>query len=153
MVDARLIAYFFVVGIAFCAGCSDGESLVPVEGVITLDGKPLTGINVVFDRPDLPTNENIGYGGKTDSQGRYVLQPFGKDRVGVAPGEYRVSLSTAYDSSAPPPPGARPTTVFIPAEPPPPPERVPPAYRGGKLTFMVPEGGTDQANFDLKSNK
>jgi hypothetical protein len=34
---------------------------------------------------------------------------------------------------------------------PPPPERIPRGYRGGKLTFTLPEGGTDQANFELKS--
>ncbi|HMO86136.1 MAG TPA: hypothetical protein PKC18_14570 [Lacipirellulaceae bacterium] len=31
------------------------------------------------------------------------------------------------------------------------PERVPPMYRSGTVEFSVPEGGTDQANFDLTS--
>ena len=123
--------------------------MVPVEGVITLDGQPLPNINVVFDQPELSVKENIGYTGKTDAQGHYELRPAGKEGTGAPPGKYRVSLSTAYDPSAPPPPGARPTTVFVPAEPPPPPERVPAKER--QHSFEVPADGTDKADFPLKS--
>ena len=112
-------------------------------------GSQLPNIQVVFDQPELSANENIGYAGKTDEQGRYVLKPAGKDGAGAPPGKYRVSLSTAYDPSAPTPPNARRTTIFVPAEPPPPPERVPANQR--QQSFEVPADGTDQANFDLKS--
>jgi hypothetical protein len=139
--------------LATCAGCGNGSGLVPVEGTITLDGQPMAGVHVLFDQPELPPNENKGYMGKTDEQGHYALRSI-DGTEGVPPGSFRVSLTTAVtDPSAPapaPPPG-RSTTPFYPESPPPPPERVPPAYRGGKLSFTVTEDGTDAANFDLKS--
>jgi hypothetical protein len=106
----------------------------------------------MFDQPELSANENKGYTGRTDDNGRFVLAPALEEGNGVPPGTYRVSLSTAYDPSAPaPPPRPGQSTLFYPESAPPPPERVPPAYRGGKLSFTVPEDGTDQANFELKS--
>jgi len=137
-----------------CAGCGGGGGRVPVEGSITLDGQPLPGVQVLFDQPELGRNANIGYTGRTDVQGRYSLRPTIGEGTGVPPGEYRVSLTTAvFDPSAPPPQPqpSRSATPFYPEEAPPPPERIPAAYRGGKLTFTVPEGGTDEANFELKS--
>jgi hypothetical protein len=119
--------------------------------MITLDGEPLPDIQVLFDQPDLGPN-NKGYTGRTDEQGHYVLAPVIGEGSGALPGTYRVSLSTAGNPSAPaPPPSANRPTLFYPESAPPPPERVPPAYRGGKLSFTVPEEGTDQANFELKS--
>jgi hypothetical protein len=97
----------------------------------------------------LGVNKNVGYAGQTDAQGRYQLRPIGKDGTGVPPGEYRVSLSTTSNPSAPSPPNARPTTIFYPESPPPPPERVPANQR--QHTFEVPADGTDRADFALKS--
>jgi hypothetical protein len=127
-----------------------------VEGRITLDGQPLPGVQVLFDQPELSVRENKGYVGRTDAEGMYQLSPAFGQGTEVPPATYRVSLTTAvFDPSAPaptPPPGASSSSSpFYPESPPPPPERIPPAYRGGKLTFTVPEGGTVQANFDLKS--
>jgi hypothetical protein len=140
-----------VAWLTFCDGCGSGDGLVPVEGVVTLDGQPMPGIQVMFDQPELSANENKGYTGRTDEEGRFVLAPALAEGSGVPPGKYRVSLSTAYDPSAPAPPSPRQNLLFDPESAPPPPERVPSAYRGGKLSFTVPEGGTDQANFELKS--
>jgi hypothetical protein len=143
---------FIIISFACCAGCGQQGGTVPVEGIITLDGEPLPDIQVLFDQPDLGPSENKGYTGRTDEEGRYILVPVTGEGSGVPPGTYRVSLSTAGNPSAPaPPPGANRSTIFYPESLPPPPERVPPAYRGGKLSFTVTEDGTDQANFDLKS--
>lgn len=135
-----------------CGGAEDGR--VPVEGLVTLDGKPLTGVQVLFDQPDLSPNENKGYKGKTDEQGRYALSPVMEEGTGAPPGDYRISLTTAVaDPSAPVAAPTKPTGPFGAESPPPlPPERIPPAYRGGKLKFTVPDDGTEQANFDLKSH-
>jgi hypothetical protein len=143
----------FVFSAWFCsfAGCGGRSG---VEGKITLDGQPLPGVQILFDQPELSVRENKGYVGRTDSEGEYQLSPAFDQGTEVPPGTYRVSLTTSiFDPSAPvlPPKSGASSTPFYPESPPPPPERIPPAYRGGKLTFTVPEGGTDQANFELKS--
>lgn len=135
----------------FCTGCGPGEGRVPVSGVVTLDGQPLSGVHVLFDQPELSPTKNIGYIGVTDESGRYELRPAIAEESGAPPGKFRVSLTTAVaDPSAPIVP-QRTSSAFYSDEPPVLPERIPPAYRGGKLTFEVPADGTDAANFDLKS--
>jgi hypothetical protein len=141
MVANRLcIAVFGFIGLACSGGCAgDASKLVPVEGSVMLDGRPLPRVHVMFDRPELNPNANKAYIGKTDEQGRYTLRSLVDDQSGAQPGDYRVSLTTAvaeppYREDAPLPP-----------------ERVPPQYRQGKLAFSVPDSGTKEANFDLKS--
>lgn len=137
-----------------CLGCSSGGDQVPVEGVVTLNGQALTGVQVTFDQPELGPKENKGYIARTDEQGRFVLRPAMGEGAGAPPGTYRVSMTTAvFDPSAPPPkaPAAGSTTIFFPESAPLPPERIPPAYRNGKLTFEVPSGGTTSADFKLVS--
>ncbi len=137
--------------LAFCftcvAGCGGDGGAVPVSGVITLDGQPMPNVAVTFDRPELPPNENIGWIGRTDAQGRYELRPSMGEGSGVPPGQYRVSFTTAVaDPNAPATTTSRsPTTPFVAAEPPPPPERIPPRHR--TKYFVVSEEGTNAANF------
>ncbi len=136
------------------AGCGPGGDRVEVEGVISLDGQPMPNVYVTFDQPELSPNENIGYVGRTDTDGRYSLRPMIGEGSGAPPGRYRVSLTTAVLDATQPAPTPTPprnaATPFYP-EPQPPPERIPPAYRGGKLTFEVSADGTDKADFELKS--
>ena len=120
-----------------CAGCPRVKSGVPVEGNVTLDGQPLPNVQVLFDQPE--TRRSKGYIGKTDEQGHYALKPLGEAAFGAAPGKYRVSLTTAYVEA-----GAR-------EDAPVPPERIPAKFGNGKLAFDVPENGTKEANFNLKS--
>jgi hypothetical protein len=151
MLATRLVIPTALAVLLFCTGCGSGEGRVPVSGVITLDGQPLSGVHVLFDQPELSPNENIGYRGVTDEQGRYELQPVMREGSGVPPGQFRVSLTTAVADPSAPAVTRRTSSAFYSDEPPMPPERIPPAYRGGKLTFEVPEEGTEAANFDLKS--
>jgi hypothetical protein len=131
-------ALFGFVGLLGIAGCDKGDTtLAPVEGSVTLDGQPLPKVYLLFDQPQ--ASQNNAFTGLTDEQGRYVLKPLGGDRAGAAPGMYRVTLTTAFA-----PPGAA-------EDAPLPPERVPPLYRNGKLDYDVPDGGTKDASFDLKS--
>ena len=136
-----------------CCGCGDGDGRVPVEGVITLDGKPLSSVSVTFDQPDLGPSKNVGYVGRTDDQGRYSLRPMIGEGSGVPPGEYQVMLTTAVTrgSQTAPPPAASSSSPFGSDTPPPPPERIPPAFRNGKQKFTVPAGGTQDADFALTS--
>lgn len=75
----------------------------PVQGVITLDGKPLPKAHVVLSPIDR-TGEGP-FVADTDGDGRFALGPIGRPEGGVLPGRYRLSISTAFsmDSDAPPP--------------------------------------------------
>ncbi len=141
---ARLI----LIGVlAALAGCSGGPKIVPVSGTVTLDGKPLANALVAFN-PAAPAGkiEAAGPGsmGVTDEQGRYALKIIGTDgkTVGAVVGEHRVRISTSditSDSGG---------DVAARRK-----EQVPAMYNANTtLTFTVPPGGTDAANFDLHSH-
>jgi hypothetical protein len=81
------------------AGCGKGSSsdvkTEQVEGVVTLDGKPVPGATVTFS----PVDENQGAPatGVTDDSGRYALTTIaggrtGKPGAGTAAGEYYVGV-------------------------------------------------------------
>jgi hypothetical protein len=154
MFAVKRLTLVFSILLPCIAGCGDSRAGANVEGVVTLDGQPLPGVYLTFDRPELSPNENIGYIGKTDESGRYSLRPMLGEGTGVPSGKYRVSLTTAVIDPTQPAPtftNRSSATPFGSDTPPPPPEKIPPAYRDGKLTFEVPEDGTEEANFDLKS--
>lgn len=148
MVGVIVVGVIVVGVIVTCLGCGDNQGRVPVAGVVTLDGEPLPAVQVTFDQPDLGVNQNVGYLGFTDEQGRYALQPIAQEVKGVAPGEYRVVLTTAF---ANPYAASGGQPLVVEENPPTPPERIPPAYRGGQLSFTVHAKGTNAANFDLVS--
>lgn len=138
-------------------GCGGGssEKSVDVSGVVTLDDKPLSGVEVHF-----ATDGFEGYG-KTDAEGRYRLV----NGAAVGPNKiYFMKYDTAtggteIDTSIPgmdegqvaammeAQGGGKPGETkagLIPAD-----------YSSAattKLTYPVPEGGTDSADFRLSSN-
>ncbi|MCP4592521.1 MAG: DUF4198 domain-containing protein, partial [bacterium] len=121
--------------------------LVPVEGTITLDGKPASGTSVTF----LPTGTTRGNGavGYTDAEGKYKLSDPRDGSEGVPVGEYRVMCNKLVM-----PDGTDlPMNSDIPPMDSPAREVLPVNYSDmemSELTFTVPEaGGT--ADFDLKS--
>jgi hypothetical protein len=122
--------------LAVIAGC-DARGWVPAEGKVTLDGTPLAGVHVLFFPVGAGVNDPTMFSGLTDATGHYVLRGQGGGPEGIAPGKYRVSLTTAVAG-----PNDDETTPL-------PPERVPAKHRNQE--FDVPEGGTKDANFDLKT--
>ncbi|MEZ6090565.1 MAG: hypothetical protein R3C05_21605 [Pirellulaceae bacterium] len=77
-------------------GCSDpGPNVVPVSGVVTLDGEPLKFKSLTL----FPTEGTAGQGagGYTDGEGNYslvaVVPNAIKDYRGCPPGKYRVVVS------------------------------------------------------------
>lgn len=124
------------------AGCGgDSFSVVPVSGMVTLDGQPLADARVAFE-PIAAVGELLagpGSHGKTDAAGRYRLETL-DGRPGAIVGRHRVTISTAV---AAPPGGANEFETVD--------ERVPPRYLDGgeTLEFTVPTGGTDAADFAL----
>ncbi len=81
-----------IAALALCphlAGCGDGgPRLVPVTGVVTLDGKPVAEAGVLFKPAgpgDLPPATAT-----TDAEGKFSLATLNKP--GAALGEYQVSV-------------------------------------------------------------
>ncbi|TWU21353.1 hypothetical protein [Bythopirellula polymerisocia] len=135
-----VIAFLIVV-----SGCSEDRfTIVPVSGLVTLNGEPLEDAYVTFD-PRSSSEDGIagpGSFGRTDLQGRYELTTF-DDRKGAVQASHRVAIRTMIaeeDSNE---------RVKIVRK-----ELLPDEYhRRSILTFQVPQGGTDQANFELTSTK
>jgi hypothetical protein len=126
-------------------GCSDGNAIAPVSGVVTLDGKPLPDARISFQ--PAPTGEaagktELGMGSyaTTDAEGRYTLHTADTDAAGAVVGTHRVMISDMRTESD--------QDGGVVRTPPP---RFPPRYSDGSLTFDVKPEGTDQANFELKS--
>lgn len=136
MAKAAFWIVVLALGIGCSAGCNGGEETVPVDGTVTLDAQPLPDVYVIFYPANSELTAQKRYTGLTDAQGRFIMRGEA-EAGGVPPGKYQVTLTTAV---------AKPTdTETTPL----PPERVPLKHR--KTEFEVPEGGTNEANFDLKT--
>jgi hypothetical protein len=121
---------------AALVGCGGGTA--GVSGVVTLDGQPLEGATVSFTPASGDGGGIGGSYGKTDAQGRYTLKTVNGDRAGAAIGKHKVTISQAK---------ADPTNPEGIAK-----DIVPAKYNTkSDLTFDVPSGGTDNADFALKS--
>ena len=67
------------------AGCGGGQRPVKVEGVVTLDGKPLPAATVTF----VPPEGGRPASGRSDADGSFRLTTFRSDD-GAMPGDYKV---------------------------------------------------------------
>jgi hypothetical protein len=114
-----LPALFVAVSLAGCGGPRSDYSklaLVEVDGVVTLDGEPLSGATVVFRDP-----QGSFSAGVTDAAGHYRLQ-FDSVKSGVTPGRKTVSITTRPVGEGGEESGAEE------GEPPPAKERIPARY-------------------------
>ena len=72
---SNLTLSLFAAAFLLLVGCGGGESLAPVSGKVTADGQPLAGVRVVFN--PLATSDNLNPGtwssGLTDAQGEFTL--------------------------------------------------------------------------------
>lgn len=143
----RLAGVLIAMAATTQAGCGGGPfDIASVSGVVTLDGAPLDGATVRFKPQRQSDNPLVGPGsiGLTDAEGRYRLTTH-DGASGAVVGPHRVSIST-YDKRMVDPKNSDRVKVF--AE-----ERVPEHYRkASELSFEVPSGGTNEANFDLTSD-
>lgn len=133
------------------AGCNKGEhEVVPVSGVIYVDGKPQPGLHVVFQPVGSKDNPEPGRGshGITDASGKYTLTYDGT-RPGAVVGNHRVAIATVlegegqnYNEETGSPDGEVPTRGRG--------EMIPVQYNDQTtLSFDVPSSGTEQADFRL----
>jgi hypothetical protein len=136
-----LVRFLFLASTALAtAGCGHSASMAPVSGVVTLDGKPLANAHVAFQPVATSGAATPGTGsyGITDANGKYELKTFDTDRKGAVIGSHRVeiNLKVAADDG---PQIRRP-------------KMLPPKYNlQSELKFKVEPGGSNAANFDLKS--
>ena len=88
------------------SGCGpQSPPTAKVEGVVTLDGKPIEGAAVVFTPP-----EGRMATGATDSSGRFLLSTF-KQGDGALLGQHRVTVSKSSEQSSGP--GEETELVFL----------------------------------------
>ena len=136
------------------AGCG-GPKYVKVSGVVTLDGTPYKNAVVSFQPIGTQANPTPGHGssGLTDDKGRYTLVT-DDGKTGAVVGRHRVRIQTKRDDptvtidrtvGSPDNPGPR--TVKVARDP------IPLEWYSDRSTkeFEVPSGGTDKADFDIKT--
>jgi hypothetical protein len=128
-------------------GCNRGPfKLAPVSGTVTLDNQPLANATVRFKSLARADGNIAGPAsvGLTDQSGRFTLSTT-DGRRGAVVGSHIVSISTEQIRMVDP---ATSDQVEVIAK-----EVVPQRYRGNsELSFDVPAGGVDNANFALTSD-
>jgi hypothetical protein len=91
---------WIIISLLALLGCSSrGSNLpktVPAEGVITLDGKPVDGAQVVLVPAVEGATTGTGAYGTTDSSGRFSLRAYA-EKEGAIPGEYKVQVSKTVE--------------------------------------------------------
>ena len=122
---------------AVLTGCGDnGPATGMVDGVVTLDGKPLDQAMVSFQ----PQNGRRSIG-VTDASGHYKLR-FTATADGALPGEHKVLITTARGAS-----GGEGSQPFIAAQE----EKLPPKYNSASELKATVEPGSNQIDFELAS--
>ena len=132
--------FWFVLPLFLAVGCG-AKNVAPVSGKVTLDGKPLDNASVTFE-PDVSSNPGPTSYGKTDAGGSFSLKVVGSEKNGAMVGKHQVRIS-AFEGAE---------TKSSDDNPKPLKDKVPVRYNSqSELSIDVPSGGTDAANFDLKS--
>jgi hypothetical protein len=149
----RVVAAMAALAALTAAGCSKGSrTIVPVSGVVKLNGKPYKNAVVSFQPLGDKDNPNPGRGssGVTDENGRYTLIYDG-EKPGAITGKHRVMIATqlsALKSANWTGPGEDPGPV----DPRQVPDPIPSNWNErSKQEFEVPAGGTDSADFDIQT--
>lgn len=89
----------FLAAALAAAGCGSGSGMVPVRGVVKLDGQPLAGVSVTFVAQDPGGRDAYG---STDPKGEFSLTT-SQPSDGVLPGQYKVViLPTGEEGGASP---------------------------------------------------
>lgn len=81
-----------VVAAAGCAKKAGPQfDLVPVSGIVKVDGQPVAEATVAYYFEGTPPTNYYGSAGTTDSQGRYELRT--GEHAGAVPGTYKITVS------------------------------------------------------------
>jgi hypothetical protein len=143
------------------SGCNGDPEFAEVEGVVTLDGKPLPDVEVAFLPDPEKGNKGPRTASYTDEQGRYRLHCEKPIKDGAVLGPHRVCIiDVAALPTPPPPPGfhlkGQPMPGLSRTSSKPKVSRVPAAYSNPALTpfrDIEVKRGTQTLNFDIPSGK
>ena len=125
------------------AGCESGPNLpktVPVEGIVTLDGTPVADSTVVFIADQGTYNAT----GNTDANGHFEMSAF-PEKQGAVPGSYKVEITKTIVENK----GSKGGEAVVNLK-----YGLPSKYATfstSGLKYTVPESGSKDANFELKS--
>ena len=132
-------------------GCAREESLAlaPVSGTVTLDGQPLADATVHFEPQQSQAGSQAPSSfGKTDERGQYHLEIVTTGETGAMIGQHRVTVTVASDEEVADAGDAGDAAAPKERE-----RRIPLRYnRNSDLTFEVPPGGSDSADFALQGD-
>ena len=137
-------------GLALLAfgGCSgDGRKIVPVSGLVKVNGEPAANVVVSFQPLGGESEENPGRGSSavTGADGRYTLIYDG-DKPGALTGKHRIRIFPQVTGGGR---GENPEGEAGPARPT---AYIPPEWNEfSKVDFEVPDKGTDKADFNIES--
>jgi hypothetical protein len=134
---------------ALLVGCNqEPYRVAPVSGHVTLDGKPVAQVAVMFQpvAPEGNVNPGPGSFGITDEEGRYSLKLVGKETPGGVVGKHKVRFDPYSDEPSDP-------TSDRPFRPKKAMPKIPAKYNHVEALFEfdVPPKGTAAADFQLSS--
>jgi len=143
-----VLVCLLVIGLPMLGCGSRGSRLpktVPASGVVTLDGKPVDGAQVVL----VPAAEGTtGAFGTTNASGRFSLRAY-DEKDGAIPGDYKVQVSKTVEVKLTAPKGSVDGGDPVRFE-----HGVPAKYTGVKtsgLTVTIPDAGNRDINLALSS--
>jgi hypothetical protein len=125
----------------FASGCGGP---VNVEGKVVMGGKPLTGAQVLF----VPVAGGLEAGDVTDDEGKFQVK--NPQKLGIVPGEYRVTVSKKDYPAGMKRPGPREMTMALTAKMK---ETLPARYTmqdKTPLRVTVPSGGTKDVTLEIE---
>jgi hypothetical protein len=143
------ILCLLTIALTAALGCNSGggnlPKTVPAAGVVTLDGKPVDGAQVVL----VPAGEGkTGAFGTTDAQGRFSLRAY-EQKPGAIPGEYKAQVSKTVEVRLTGPKGSLDGGDPVRFD-----YAVPARYTGAKtsgLTVTIPDSGNRDIQLTLTS--
>ena len=142
------IAFLLAMFLSACSQSPAGPPLVPAEGLVTLDDKPLSGANILLV-PQGDTQGQAGVG-KSNASGKFALTTPDLATPGVAVGSYRVVISKKINPDGTdfrPSPDQDPMLAAYK-------EVLSPIYHDEAQTRLqaeIPAGGTKTLEFKLRS--
>jgi hypothetical protein len=135
-------------GLLAAGGCSKGSHLpktVPASGIVTLDGKPVAGAQVVL----VPEGEGAtGAYGTSDANGKFSLRAY-EEKDGAIPGAYKVQVSKTVEVKLTGPKGSLDGGDPVRFD-----HGVPARYTGvgtSGLAATIPDAGTSDIKLELSS--
>jgi hypothetical protein len=132
--------------VVLSVGCGGEFPTANVSGRVTVNGKPVEKVSVMFQpvAAEGKINSGVGSYGITDADGRYTLKLIGKESRGAVIGKHKVRFENWTD------PGD--TSVDSPKRKQAAPAvKIPQRYYDKPMDYEVASGGTDKADFELTS--